>query len=65
MEKEITETIFFVLFKTSSSNHDRMILKKGDRTLQNFFDWCKLEREAIEAKEGKPAIMHHFKIERY
>jgi hypothetical protein len=55
------ETLFWALFYSGLKSHDRMVLFKSRKGLQDFFDWLEEERKEIKTEEGRPVLIKDMK----
>lgn len=58
----VNETIFFAVFKTNSSVHDRMEYWNCKKTYKDYMDWSNLHRGEIEKETGRTAVLDSFDI---
>lgn len=56
------ETIFFALYQTSESRHDRMQYLGKAKTLNELFLWVEENRKKVEEKTGKTAVVMDCKM---
>lgn len=56
------ETLFWGLFDSGLKSHDRMVLYKSRKGLQDFYDWLQEKRKEIETTEGRPVLIKDMKF---
>ena len=56
------ETIFYVLFQSANSFHDRMQLFQENKTLKDYMNWQFEKRTEIEKECGSSVVVSNFKI---
>lgn len=57
----MNETIFYVLFKSAKSFHDRMQYFKEEKTFSEYMKWQHIQRCEVEKING-PVIVENFDI---
>lgn len=51
------ETMFWVIFESTTSKSDRMAMVTGNKTPRDLFNWIVNERKEIESVTGKSFIV--------